>query len=423
MLRPLSPTRENSHVGADGKLLLMHIEISGVDPKTLPRLLVFSHVVPESRFAGSVLLMRLLRGYPVEKLLVLGPQPDPRSNILACRYEPLPDARMARAYRSRFARLARSVAVFGLGSEICFDDKGPLVRDFQPQVVLTVMQESQFYRAACRYCVRNGLPLILLVHDLAESFEPVYSWAVKRQRQLNTEVYRAAAERLCISPAMALRLQQTYGAEGSIQYPNRDEELVPRPLAMNESLRTEGRLTIGYAGSLSYGYLYAIQEILPALRRAGVSLRVYSSQITDLGEGVTYAGFSSSPLETWERIKAECDAVLMPYSWLKEFQALYETHFPSKLPEYLALGMPLFIVGPSYAAGVAWGLAHPGAAVTVNVQSEAEIVAACLRLRDDSALRTTLSREAIKLGQKEFDPGTIRQKFLQTIINASSISD
>lgn len=381
-----------------------------------PRLLVFSHVVPESRYAGSLLLLRLLKDYPAEKLLVIGHVPHLDSEILPCRYEEVRAAPLSRLYRTRLAQLKRSFDAFGIGGEVSIRDAERHALAFRPDVVLTVMQESQYYCSAYRFCSRNSVPLVILVHDLVELFEPVFAWAARRQRERNAVVYRSAAANFCISSAMARRLHQDYGVEASVLYPNRSDVLTPRPPSANNSLRNKARLTIGYAGSLSYGYGEGIQSILPALKSAGAVLRIYSAQAPQWTfDNVEYAGFSPSPAHTWERVKEECDVVLLPYAWSENFQDLYEVHFPSKLPEYLALGMPVLISGPSYAAGVAWGMQHPRAALTISNPSEKAMHAACVRLRNDARLRDMLATEAIEVGREEFDPALIRGQFLEKL--------
>jgi len=386
----------------------------------LPRLLVFSQAIPESRYAGSLLLLRLLKSYPPESILVIGPRPHPESAILRCRYELLRDVPLARLYRTRLSRLKRSLDAFGFGGKISDHDAETMAQAFRPDVVVTVMQESQFYRAAASFCERNSVPLVLVIHDLVELFEPVLPWAINRRRQRNAEVVRSAAVRFCISPAMVDRLRKDYGVDSTVLYPNRSEELTPRPPAMSEALRNDGHLTIGYAGSLSYGYGEAVQAILPALKSADAVLRVYSPAApAGLGEYLEYAGFLPAPMQTWERIKNECDAVLLPYAWPEQFRALYETHFPSKLTEYLGLGMPVLISGPAYAAGVAWGLRHPLAALTVSDPSEEAMRAACVRLRNDAALRMSLASEGVHAGNEEFGPIGIRNQFLRQLRNVA----
>jgi hypothetical protein len=286
--------------------------------------------------------------------------------------------------------------------------------------VLTVMQESQYYRAATRLCASRDWPMLLWVHDLVECFEPVYSWARERQRRRNAQVYQAAAARFCISPAMAERLRGDFDATGEVLYPIRSDDLTPREPAASAMLRTPARLTIGYAGGLSYGYREGLEGILPGVEAAWAVLRVYSSAPPQIrSDRVVYGGFASDPLETWRKVQAECDVVLLPYGRVESYRDLHETHFPSKLTEYLGLGMPVLIAGPSYAAGVAWGLRNAQAALTLGEPSVPDVREACRRLHGDHSLRVRLAEAAILAGLEQFEPSRIRRQFLKTLGDVS----
>jgi hypothetical protein len=98
---------------------------------------------------------------------------------------------------------------------------------------------------------------------------------------------------------------------------------------------------------------------------------------------------------------------------------LYETHFPSKLTEYLALGMPTLITGPAYATGVRWGLRHPHAAVTLADERPEQLLDALAALRDHAARRQQLASGALSAGERDFNPVHIRGRFLDTLRSAS----
>jgi hypothetical protein len=150
------------------------------------------------------------------------------------------------------------------------------VGDFPADVVVSVMERFDYVEAAHRYCQRHRLPLALIVHDRLESFERVYSAFGGAQRRRIAAIYRDAAVRFCISPEMEQCLAREYGAPGTVLYPNRSEELSPRPTDDSRSLKSAPRLTIGYAGALNYGYGERIAEVMPALAAADIRLRIYS---------------------------------------------------------------------------------------------------------------------------------------------------
>jgi hypothetical protein len=67
----------------------------------------------------------------------------------------------------------------------------------------------------------------------------VFPYAKRALFETNRRVYRSAARRLCVSHEMAEHLEQRYGGPGEVMYPNRSEELQPRPLEMSLTLRAE----------------------------------------------------------------------------------------------------------------------------------------------------------------------------------------
>jgi hypothetical protein len=117
----------------------------------------------------------------------------------------------------------------------------------------------------------------------------------------------------------------------------------------------------------------------------------------------------------WNKVKAECDLVWLPYSQREDMRSLYETHFPSKLTEYLALGMPVAITGPGYASGVRWGLRNADATLTIADGTPEDIRDACVALRADGDWRRRLASEAPLAGDRDFDPIRIRHGFLDAL--------
>lgn len=384
------------------------------DGASYPRLLILSGAVPETRLAGSLLLYRLLRGYPAGRLHAVGPRPHPQSALLACSYRFLKPAPSGRLDLTRFAQLKRSLEAIGLLGRISTARIEEAVGTFAPEVVLCVMERRDYVDAAHRFCEQRRLPLVLIVHDRLESFDLVYPPFRRAQTAQNARTYRFAAARLCVSPEMVASLARTYGAEGAVLYPSRDDDLTPRPATASRVLVSPPALTIGYAGGMAYGYGQRIREALPAVVRGGGRLRIYSRHaVTDLGDGATYAG-ELPPDQLWTLVKQECDAVWLPYAYDPHHLALYETHFPSKLTEYMALGMPVLITGPRQATGVKWGLQHAAASLTLADESLAEIETAVRQLREDAGLRVRLA-EASRGGDRDFEPAAIRRQFLDVL--------
>jgi glycosyltransferase involved in cell wall biosynthesis len=359
--------------------------------------------------------LRLLAQWPINRLLIFGPKPPEGAETLKCRYHHF-QPMIERLQYSRFAPLAPPLSWL-------LPFAVPDVEINAPAVVLSVMQTSIYYRAAAEVAWRYQLPLALVIHDDPEEIEPVRWWTRPLVRKFHSNVYQGARVRFCVSPQMQDELSVRYNAPSDVLYPSRSQSIKPRAIALNETLRRKDRLVIGYGGSIKYGYGERLEELLPEFQKHEVTLRIYSLQEPwFLSErAVEYAGPSNSPDTMWQRVKEECDAVILPYCGPEHgHQSLYRTHFPSKLPEYLALGMPIVITGPEYATGVQWGNANPDAAVVVPVTDPSRLGLVLGRLRADGAYRAALARGAVRAAAEEFDPARIGEIFrckLQSLVD------
>lgn len=385
-------------------------------PTDWPRVLVVSDVVPETGFAGSLLLYRLLLEWPADRLVVLGPRFQGFGSRLPCRYETVKHP-LNRVRFSRFARWANSLeAALGVPG-ISLGGMQRQLGGFEPEVVLSVMQSSGWCGAAARLARARGLPFVLIVHDMPGSFDAVFPWARGAQFRRNRSIYRQAAKRLCVSPEMRDALDVKFGCSGDVLLPSPSDNTMPRAIERARRLASDGVLTVGYAGTMAYGYGHGLAALLPAFSEAGVRLHVYSRGTLpgERSAAVTYRGFLP-PEEAWRRIQEECDAVILPYGWHAHgHQDLYRTHFPSKLPEYLQLGMPVILAGPPDATGVKWGLRNPDAAVVLSRNDPAEWAAALRSLRESPEMREAFARNAVAAGRRDFDPAAIRGEFISLI--------
>ena len=385
---------------------------------TAPRILILSDEGPQTGTAGGLLLHRLLADHPADRLRVVARYvPTLGEPLPGVVYRPLVTP-WKRFEWSRFNRLKRSLRAVGLAPAVPQRQLAELVGDFQADVVLCVMQHAAYYDAAWDYARGRGLPLVVIVHDVNDDFEPVLPWAAGAARRRDSAFYQFACRRLCVSPEMEAFCRERYGAAGSVLYPNRSPDLQPVAFDAARTLKAARGLTVGFAGNLGYGYGRERCRLLPALRATGTRLVVYArppgedcAALASAGDCVELRGFKPAA-EAWAGIQRDCDAVWLPYPVpAGELERLYRYHFPSKLAEYLALGLPVIISGPEYATGVRWGLAHPAAAVT-SVNPTPEDFATVLRgLVADATRRADLAAQGWQAGQADFEPGRIVAQF------------
>ncbi len=389
------------------------------DPERLkdaPRVLILSDEAPQTGTAGGLLLHRLFADYPPDRLRVLTHHVpavgDPLPGV-SYRQMRLPWRRFE---RSRLHRWKRSLRALGLVPPVSREVMGRLLEDFRPQVVFTVMQHAAYYDAAWRFAQLGKLPLVVAVHDVNEEFERVFSWAQAAARRRDGAFYRHARRRLCISPEMEGLCASWYRAPGTVLYPNRDPLLQARPLAESGRLRRGPDLTLGFAGNLNFGYGEGILQMLPALRARSVRLITYgrppagaAEPLLDAGEFCELRGFVPSA-DAWEGLKRDSDAVWLPYPDLGgQMEQLYRHHFPSKLPEYLALGMPVLVTGPAYTTGMRWARRHLGAELCAG--NIADFTDLLQRLATQAARRMQLATVCLEAGRRDFDPGRITAEF------------
>lgn len=384
---------------------------------TLPRVLVYSNEFPQTGSAGGILLDRLFKDYPEDHLRIVGPKPQRASAPLRFRHHEVAMP-WSRFEHSRFNRSHRTLRSFGLVPLKRPGQVDQLLEGFQPEVVLTVMQHGTWYDSAMRYARAHGLPLVTIIHDDNAGFDRVYSFARGAQRRRDGEFYRFASRRLCVSPEMEEEFVRRYGERGEVLYPNRSEDLESRDPGMNGSLRTPGRLTLGFVGNPNYGYGEQLVKMLPAIREAGAKLIVWghapggaAAPLAEARDVVDLRGFIPSN-EAWDAVKRECDAVVFPYlDPPGALERMYSIHFPSKLPEYLALGMPIVMVGPECATGIRWARRHPDTVYLLDVAAPQRWRVDLERLCADVGLRSALGGGALRQGALDFDPLTIRRKF------------
>lgn len=390
----------------------------------LPRVLLLSSESPHTGAAGAIVLQRLFAGWPADRLLVVTSNPPPATaGRLACRYEHLP-LLMDRLNRTRFWTWRTGLRALGGTGFLPMQRVDTALAGFQPDVVVTLMQDSWYYDCAARYARRRRLPLVIFVHDLPDGFEPVAPWLKERQRELDALVYRQASRRLCISEPMRDHFKAVFGADGDVLLPPRADQPVTQSPAACADLKHPDRLTLGYAGGLHYGYGEQLLQMLPVLRATSTVIKLHCAPpggklagLAAATDVLHFLGRAPTPEAAWHGLLTECDAVLQPYlNPPGEHARQYRTHFPSKLGECLSLGLPLLITGPADASGMAWCLQHRDCALTVSDPAPEALAAALHRLRHDGALRVALSARARSVADS-FAPGALRERLSQIILD------
>ena len=256
--------------------------------------------------AGGILLERLLKDFPQERLFVIERNAEGKGRHWPSVSLKVP---LGRFEFSRFHRWKRSLHGIGLIPDVHPDKIDALLAGFRPQIVLCIMASGAYYGAAWNYARARGLPLIVIVHDVNDQFEPVLAFARDAVRRRDAAAYRYATLRLCISSEMEALCADRYGVRGVVMHPNRSEELLARPLVESARLKSAGRLTVGFAGNLNYGYGEELLRLLPALRASCSRLLIFghppgasSAALLDARDCVEFRGYTPTPADAWHAI-------------------------------------------------------------------------------------------------------------------------
>jgi len=374
------------------------------------RIAIITSETPNSLYAGSMQLLRVLRGYPADRLVVLGPEPPAGATRLDCDYRTLRFPIM-RWRNTRFHRHAMSLVLLSKWVRPRPRQVVRVLGGFAADAVFTVMDNFSHYMTAYEYAQDRRLPLITMTMDAPDSFEKIFPSLRPLQQRRIAEVYRYAERNLCVSRQMTAHISTTYGCKAETFYFGPPEGVVPRAAAEAGRLCRDGRLVLGFAGSLSYGYGEAVERICRALQNSAVVIRIYSRDEPRWSAGnMEYAGCLPSE-ELWGKFKEECDGSLLVYNFDYHESRLYRTHFPTKLSEYAWLGMPMVMVGPDYATGIIWGLDHPEAALVHSARDLSGLPSALEHLSSSPERRVSMAEAAAGVARADFDPVKIREGF------------
>lgn len=386
-------------------------EVAEVAEVTLPRLLYIADVPVSDSFAGGQLMHRLLRFYPKDELLIVSPGGEA---------DPLPGVRY-REFHAGWRRLSRSRLVGLHWRYLLLRARFPVlalertVRSFKPQAIATVAQDSAWI-AAARLARRHRLPLHLIVHD---DWPRTGNWPPSMQNycgHLFATVYRAAASRCCISPAMQAAYARRYGVAGSVIYPALDP-VVTIPSA--PAIRPRGTVALRcvYAGSVnSPGLAAVLLRAGRALSELGHSLTIYCAGPADLIDAPEFhqAGINIAvalPAAALRQVMKEtADILLLPGSFTAWERAASALAFPTKLTDYAGTGLPLLVAAPPDSAICRWALQH-GAAAGLAQEDSDDAMRAAVRAAGSFEARLASAAQVLAFARSHLAYPVVRHEF------------
>jgi hypothetical protein len=293
----------------------------------------------------------------------------------------------------------------------------PRIGEFKPEAVLTVAHGYSWLTAA-RFAENFGLPLHLIVHDHWAGTLSYLPHFAKLLERYFVNIYKQAVSRLCVSPFMEAEYRQQYGFEGQVLYPSRDKNCPGFDHEPRTYYNDSECLNAAYAGNIfDRGVAELIARLAECLDKRGGRLLLFGPHSTRslASLGLTRPNIAPQGLiasnDLIVRMREEADFVFVPESFSSgEIDHNMRIHFPSKLTDYTATGLPLLICGPAYCSAVRWAHTYAPIADVVTTPSIEDLDQAVFRL-SKAAYRKRLGAESLRVGNMLFSYKTSVELF------------
>lgn len=276
----------------------------------------------------------------------------------------------------------------------------------QPRAVLTYLSafSDTLSLAAAGFARRYCLPLLALVHDDVRCFTPDAAEGHLRMRNYR-DILGACSSVGFASPDLA----RAYGFAG-----REDEVLAPIPEGFGERAKWQAthsqRPRVVYAGNYWEGQLPLLARAAEIIARAGGELVLLvkpSPAIEALCKAAPIRHVPPFPTnrEALSWLVENAAGLLVAYGDSSDTTPWIRASFPSKLIEYVHLGVPLMIVAPEDTAVAHWAQtrAFPHWLSPANLDQLAAWVGDLSH--QESWTRLAAAGEPFALG--EFDPAKI----------------
>ncbi|MFM6173234.1 MAG: glycosyltransferase [Sphaerospermopsis kisseleviana] len=388
-----------------------------------PRLLYWADLPVSATRAGPMLMHRLLKAWPADKLMVVTPGAKTTCDLPGVKKVQPPPARLRRLFNSRFAgpwttvvgarMILGAAALRGAPPRWLAAD----LEKFSPQAVLTV-GVSATWVSADALARRLGIPLHLIIHD-DHHYADFWCRPLKPfGEKLFGQTYRRAASRLCVSRPMEREYERRFGVAGDVLLPSRDAQAVvfDKPRAIASGVAKPAK--IFYAGSITRQGFREVDAIAGALRKKGHRLILYSG--TKPSDGFTPQHMERrEPVpaaELVQRLHEEADLLLLYTDFSSAMRGIVKTLFPSKLVDYTAAAVPIMVVAPDYACIVDYLQGRPKTADLVTDNNPEFVASAIEQLLAQPEKRKMLAEGAVEVGWQDFEHAKVFGQFARAML-------
>jgi glycosyltransferase involved in cell wall biosynthesis len=379
---------------------------------------------PPSNFAGGPILMsRLLRDYPPDRIVVLTSSRylsvSPKEGRLACSHIAFPTTKAWGHWglgRIKNAIDWLMIPVLGLVTAY-------LIRKRRIDVMMTIVHGKFFIAAAMAGWITRT-PYIAVVHD--DTVTPILRKSPLLKYVLRPSVrrvLRGASHIYAISPEMQQLLKSEYGVDSELQRPGTERDRRSDSAVTKLSAHPDSAVIL-FAGAITD----TVQDSLKLLAEILVTgkLRVYGIQSAELH---LYTQLSPEKIRDWgwdhpsisvhgwvsqqelQGVLQSADILFLPFSFSEKVRYAVESAFPSKTADYLAAGKPILVFGPPYSSLVHYG-AQEGFAEIVTEFSAGALARGIHNIVAYPEHQDTLASRALEVFSQHHDIDRQRSQFL-----------
>ena len=390
-----------------------------------PRILFIGSVTFEETSGSHTIFYRLFKNYPSDCLLVIGSHKSrnpsfptkrlPKVTYFLTEQLGLPIFRLRIAKHLPFIRRFHSyISILELFSS--FFKIKRIAKSFKPDIILTLTMDVHWY-LAYRLSMSMDIPLDVVLHDKLEWFipqrlQPFFEEQFKR-------VYTQARNRFCISPTMEQFYYKRMGIHAEVSYPigtANKVNFLNKPNNINPTIVFFGNIWLPQP---------TIIELAHLLDKKRGNITLFSNR--DLSffrrHGLRTGNLVANSFRKNEDLLKWCnqyaDILYLPMYFDENEKDMVECSFPSKLIDYLSLGLPIIIHAPANSSIVEFAKMNkdlPFAEIVVS--NDKKKLEACLCKLLDLEYRQQLGHNATKVWDKYFAPEVVRQAFFEKILSA-----
>jgi glycosyltransferase involved in cell wall biosynthesis len=189
---------------------------------------------------------------------------------------------------------------------------------------------------------------------------------------------------------------------------------------------------LAYSGRIGVSCLSSIQEICDVIEgwnnpAISVAFDIYVNNIDQALRTAPFLNRAHSNIQIKQAPKSTtgvaallsaADILVLPVDFDQDSIEYIRFSMPTKVPAYMATGVPVLVYGPSDIASVKYAKTH-GWGHVIEERSPEALTRGILRLCVDSDLRNQLSQQSRQLAALNHETATVRERFRETIVRAA----